>query len=455
MQLPAGFAEKYATLMDKAEQTAFLASFNQPIHQGFRINPLKANPKPTGVTLTDPTGIPTGYYGHVSGHTPAHTTGTVYNQEPSATYVGAVVDANPGERILDLCAAPGGKSTQIAAGLNQQGLLITNEIFAKRAAVLAENMERFGVSNTIVLNETPAHIAAQLPRFFDKVVVDAPCSGEGMFRKDPDAIQYWTPDYPVECATRQREILTEAVKMVQPGGQLIYSTCTFAPEEDEQMMSWLIHTFPEFELLPLPDLPGLEAARPAWANNDEEVSKAGRLFPHHMNGEGHFIAKLMRKATDASVKTKLKPAQLPRPERSATQLWRDFESQHFTQPITREAGLTVFGTQLYAVPALTPDLGKLKILRPGLHLGTLKKNRFEPAFALALAIHPDQYQPTVSLNESQWAAFVHGDTVTLTTPQENGWTLATIDGNGIGFGKVVGQTLKNGYPKGLRFLVRV
>ncbi|MYV05083.1 RsmF rRNA methyltransferase first C-terminal domain-containing protein [Furfurilactobacillus milii] len=452
MELPAGFAEKYSTLMDESEAKDFLASFDQPIHQGFRVNPLKANAVPENVSLSDPTGIPTGYYGHVSGHTPAHTTGVVYNQEPSATYVGAVVDAQPGERILDLCAAPGGKSTQIAAGLQQQGLLMTNEIFAKRAAVLAENMERFGVANAVVLNETPAHLSKQLANFFDKVVVDAPCSGEGMFRKDPDAVQYWTPDYPLECATRQREILTEAVKMVRPGGQLIYSTCTFAPEEDEQMMAWVLKSFPDFELVSLPKLPGLEAARPQWANNNSELSKAGRLFPHHMDGEGHFIAKLMRHSSETNVTHK--PARLPKPDANEVKLWQAFEQQHFTQPITAGQSLTVFGAQLYAVPALTPDLGKLKVLRPGLHLGTLKKNRFEPAFALALATHPDQYRPTVALTQAQWAQFVHGDTVTLEEPTENGWTLATINGNGIGFGKVVGQTLKNGYPKGLRFLVK-
>lgn len=453
MQLPDGYTEKYRSLMDQTEADAFLASFDQPVHHGFRTNPLKANAVPQVTPLTAPTAIPNGYFGKVNGHSSDHVTGVVYGQEPSAMYVGAIVDAKPGERILDLCAAPGGKSTQIAAGLQQQGLLVTNEIFAKRAAILAENIERFGVANAVVLNETPAHIAKQLPDFFDKVVVDAPCSGEGMFRKDPAAANYWTPAYPEECAERQREILTEAVKLVRPGGQLIYSTCTFAPEEDEQMMAWLLATYPEFELVKLPELEGLEPARPKWADGDDRLALAGRLFPHHMTkGEGHFLAKLVRQ-TEAvtSVSKKAPRANFVHPEPAALKLWHAFVDQQQLLLPTEDRQLVVFGDQLYRLPLESPVFGRLHIIRPGLHLGTFKKNRFEPAFALALAIQPDQYGQTVALTDDQWAAYVHGDVVMLSQPVKAGWTLATINGNGLGFGKVVGQTLKNGFPKGLRF----
>ncbi|MGV0167408.1 RsmF rRNA methyltransferase first C-terminal domain-containing protein [Furfurilactobacillus sp. WILCCON 0119] len=451
MQLPTGYEEKYRRLMGDTEATAFFQSFDQPVRHGFRINPLKAQSKPTELSLAEPTAILNGFIGRVNGHTPDHTTGVVYSQEPSAMYVGAVVDAKPNERILDLCAAPGGKTTQLAAGLQQTGLLVTNEIFAKRAAILSENVERCGIMNAVVTNETPARLAKQLPTFFDKVVVDAPCSGEGMFRKDPAAMDYWTPDYPATCATRQREILTEAVKMVRPGGTLVYSTCTFAPEEDEQMMAWLLATYPEFELVDLPALPGLEPARPSWADDDPRLARAGRLFPHHVAGEGHFVAKLVRKASETDGVKKLKPVALPRPDREAIDLWQAFVTAHLPAD-WHERTLTVFGEQLYALPAGTPDLGRLRIVRPGLHLGTLKKRRFEPAFALALAIHPADYQPRVALTTAQWATYVHGDVVNLTDAAgTTGWALATINGNGIGFGKVVGNTLKNGYPKGLRF----
>lgn len=449
MRLPDGYAEKYQHLMGADEAADFLASFDQPVQHGFRTNPLKENPVPADYSQTKPTGVANGYFGQVGGHTPDHTTGVVYSQEPSAMLVGAIADAQPGERILDLCAAPGGKTTQLAAGLAGQGLLVTNEIFAKRAAVLSENVERFGIANAVVTNETPEHLATQLPDFFDKVVVDAPCSGEGMFRKDPAAMTFWSLDYPKLCAQRQKEILREAVKMVKPGGRLIYSTCTFAPEEDEQMMAWLLRAYPEFELVDLPSFPGLEAARPAWGDHQPQLARAGRVFPHHATGEGHFIAVLVRRSDREVTERKQTKRRLPRPDAAAISLWHDFAQQHGLTDIDDDQ-LVVFGDQLSALPAATPDLGHLRIIRPGLHLGTLKKNRFEPAFALALALQPSQYRPRVALDRSQWAAFVHGDTVSLTQPG-HGWTLATINGNGIGFGKVVGQTLKNGYPKGLRF----
>lgn len=264
MQLPEEFIEKYRRLLGE-EAPAFLASFDQPSQSGFRVNPLKAAPQDT---IDRATGrvpyVPTGYYGTVDGKSLDHVAGAIYSQEPSAMYVGEVVDPQPGERVLDLCAAPGGKTTHLVAKMGDTGLLVANEIFRKRAKVLAENLERWGTRSTVVMNESPAELEDQFPRFFDRILVDAPCSGEGMFRKEPAGIEYWNPDYPAECANRQRKILASALKMLKPGGILVYSTCTFAPEEDEQNLAWLLATYPELKTVPIKKYPGMDDGRPEW-----------------------------------------------------------------------------------------------------------------------------------------------------------------------------------------------
>ena len=244
-ELPEGFEEKYRQLLGD-EADAFIESFDKPVVKAFRQNPLKAN---MDLYDTESDGkVPWGKwgnYGAVKGHSVDHTTGVIYSLEPSAQLVGELARPKPGERVLDLAAAPGGKTTHLASFMEQKGLLVSNEIFRKRAAILSENVERFGVQNAIVTNHSPQELSPKFPQYFDKIVLDAPCSGEGMFRKDPAAIKYWHEHYPEENATRQREILEEAVKMLKPGGQFVYSTCTFAPEEDERIIAWLSSDRPD------------------------------------------------------------------------------------------------------------------------------------------------------------------------------------------------------------------
>ena len=297
MILPDAFINKYQRLLGD-EAPAFLASFDQPSTGGFRVNPAKAAPT---ATLERAVGkveyVPTGYRGPVDGKSLDHVAGAIYSQEPSAMYVGEVVAPQPGERVLDLCAAPGGKTTHLVAKMKDQGLLVANEIFRKRALVLAENLERWGTAQTVVTNESPADLEKHFPQFFDRILVDAPCSGEGMFRKEPAGIEYWTPDYPAECANRQRKILASALRMLKPGGTLVYSTCTFAPEEDEQNAAWLLATYPGLTMVPIKKYPGMDDGRPEWADGNPDLAKAVRLFPHHIAGEGHFIAKFQLAAT--------------------------------------------------------------------------------------------------------------------------------------------------------------
>ena len=303
MDLPKEFIEKYQKLLgDEAE--AFLASLDEKSVIGFRLNPLKRHYKDVDYDLT--ASVPfaqDGFIGKVSGRSLEHQAGYVYSQDLSAMYVAAVANAQPGDKVLDLCAAPGGKSTQLAEQLNNQGLLVSNEINTKRAKILAENMERIGAKNVIITNESPDNLAKVFKGYFDKIVVDAPCSGEGMFRKDHSAVKYWHKDYPAECAHRQKLILEEAMKMLKTGGELVYSTCTFAPEEDEQIVAWLLENY-DLTLEPITKYDGMDSGRPEFADGNEDLTKTIRLMPHHFEGEGQFLAKLKFNGEAVSVAKK-------------------------------------------------------------------------------------------------------------------------------------------------------
>ncbi|WP_295728157.1 RsmF rRNA methyltransferase first C-terminal domain-containing protein [uncultured Limosilactobacillus sp.] len=454
MNLPVEFQKKYRQLLGD-EAPAFLASFDQPSISGFRRNPLK-NGLPQA-TIEHATGqvpsVPDGYFGTVNGHSLDHVTGWVYSQEPSAMYVGEVVDPQPGERVLDLCAAPGGKSTHLIAKMKDQGLLVANEIFKKRAQVLASNLERWGTQNTVILNERPDNLERHFPAFFDRILVDAPCSGEGMFRKEPAGIEYWNPDYPAECANRQRKILQSALKMLKAGGVLVYSTCTFAPEEDEQNIAWLLKQYPALEMVPIKKFPGMDNGRPDWADGNPELTKALRMFPHHYRGEGHFIAKLRLRSQSVLPQRHSRKRQRAHSKVQLTKeehkLFVDFQKQYL--PRQSFKNLIKFGDQLYSLPKEMPALAELQVQTPGLHLGTLKKRRFEPSLALALSLQPEQIVNRILITIEQWRQYVHGEVLRVDSPQANGWYLLVCDQHSVGFGKMVNGTIKNFFPKGLRF----
>ncbi|MBS9336169.1 RsmB/NOP family class I SAM-dependent RNA methyltransferase [Fructobacillus papyrifericola] len=453
MALPDAFIAKYQDLLGN-ESGPFFAALKGPVDKGFRINPLKAKQKPSSLSLDEP--IPwskQGYFGQVSGKSIEHTTGLVYSQEPSAQFVAEVVAAKPGEKVLDLAAAPGGKSTQLAGQMMGQGLLWTNEIFFGRAKVLSENIERFGVQNAIVSSADSKDLAKLLPDFFDRVLLDTPCSGEGMFRKDPDAISYWSEDYPRECAERSEEILANAVQLVKPGGILVYSTCTFAPEEDEQTIASLLERYPDFELLAIDKVAGsgITDGRPEWAGNQEELKKTARLWPQDLPGEGHFVAKLQKKA-DAEKSTKtVKEQKADHLSADEEKLLQDFLKETVPGLSVDLNRLVRFGDRVFLLPKDCPAFGKVKILRAGLCLGSFKKKRFEPDHALALAIQPDQAAQVFAVDEpSEWAAYIHGEALTTKADLQKGFVLMKAGGNGVGWAKFVNGQLKNFYPKGLR-----
>ncbi|MFM1652288.1 RsmF rRNA methyltransferase first C-terminal domain-containing protein [Brevibacillus sp. B_LB10_24] len=471
--LPPLFQQRMKELL-QGESDPFFQSYQEQPWHGLRVNSLKVDPELFRQISPVPLRpIPWCGFGFTYPHTarpgkhPFHAAGLYYIQEPSAMAVAAALDAQPGERVLDLCAAPGGKSTQIAAALAGDGLLIANEIHPVRAKALSENIERMGVANALVVSETPERLAARFPQYFDRILVDAPCSGEGMFRKLPEACADWSPEKVSECHMMQTQILQAAAQMLKPGGILVYSTCTFAPLENEQTIETFLAAHPEFELQPVAHREHFAPGRPEWSESgDRQLRLTARLWPHLLTGEGHFIARL-QKQTDAAPghghpeegriqhKKKGKAAQpAAAVSREALALWQAFADEtlpgHHANN-NRLSGFTLFGDQLYALPDERIDLGGLKVLRPGLHLGTVKKQRFEPAHALALACKSADAARTADFpsDSTEVLRYLKGES--LACDGKAGWTLATVDGFSLGWGKQSGGQLKNHYPKGLRW----
>ncbi len=408
----------------------FLKSLERPRAVALRFNPLKgAAPVLPFVRQPVPWEKQGFYYDPNSrpGLHPYHEAGVYYLQEASAMAPVAMLDVQPGERVCDLCAAPGGKSTQIAGYLQGEGMLLCNEIHPARAKILARNVERLGIANALVTNEKPDNLAKKLPGFFDRVLVDAPCSGEGMFRKEEAAVTDWSRETVEMCAHRQQEILNSAAQLLRAGGRLVYSTCTFAPEENEQTVAAFLQTHPEFVA---------ETVEAPWFVSGENCSF--RLWPHKLLGEGHFLA-VLRKLGDEEADGSFCP------DEKLPKQWLDFAKD---LDITLPKGKAVlFGNSLYWAPVQLPSLHGLKVLRPGLELGEVKKDRFEPAHALALWLKNCKRNVSFGADSDEIRAYMHGETL----PYEGkGWTLVQVDGYGIGWGKGDGKILKNHYPKGLR-----
>ena len=485
MDLPIEFLSRMQTLL-KDEFDAFLKSYEQQKAYGLRINPLKcagklsANELP--FTLTPVAWAKEGFYAVLEerpGKHSLHEGGAYYIQEPSAMSVVSLLNPKPGDKVCDLCAAPGGKSTQIAGRLLGKGLLVSNEIFPARAKILSQNLERFGAGNCVVCNEPPDKMAAHFPLFFDKIVVDAPCSGEGMFRKDDTAIQEWSPEQVTVCKERQEMILECADQMLSPGGIMVYSTCTFAPEEDENMIAWFLETHPDYELEDwkeiLPADCGLEDGRIDFLEqnssiNTTAIQKTLRLWPHKLKGEGHFAARLRKKGTlpsDINNKendSKAAAAKGKKGQKTKKKIdiadYEDFLKQFLSLSVESEdytitsllsngKNYQYFGDELYLLPEQMNSLSGLKTVRPGLHLGTRKKNRFEPAHALAMALHPEDIRQCIECTEEDALRYLKGETISC-APEYKSWTLVCYQGISLGWGKAQNGNVKNHYPKGLR-----
>lgn len=454
--LPQEFLDRMRQMLGE-EYPAFVESYEKEKYQALRVNALKADCKRLKEEAVfslepvpwEPNGF---YYGKedAPGKHPYHEAGVYYIQEPSAMAPAAYLEAKPGERVLDLCAAPGGKTTQIASYMKGQGILISNEIHPARAKILSENVERMGISNAMVTNESPQKLADTFSEYFDRIMVDAPCSGEGMFRKNEIACEEWSLENVKICAERQDEILDCAASMLKPGGRIVYSTCTFAPAENEGSISRFLERHSDFSIVDAERFKGMEGGVADWVDNPAcGIEKTIRLWPNKLHGEGHYVAVIQKDGTcDASYEGYCKNGLQKGISEKECKEYLAF-CEDFLR-IKLEGILLKYGDQLYLAPKGMPSTNQLKVLRPGLHLGTMKKNRFEPSHALALSLKPQdaKYVTDFPADGAEIRAYLNGQT--LNYEGEKGWYLITVDGYSIGWGKLAGGVMKNHYPKGLR-----
>ena len=459
MNLPIEFEKKMKAFLGD-EWDDFLYSYDNNRFQALRFNTLKVQSPEERMRILKTLKISSdkkvswaneAYYFDENvrpGKHPYHEMGLYYIQEPSAMSAAALLAPKPGMRVLDLCAAPGGKSTQLATYLGDSGLLVSNEINTQRSRILSQNIERMGIKNAIVTNEDSFVLASHFPGFFNAIQVDAPCSGEGMFRKLPEAIEQWSMENVAICAERQKEILDNAAVMLKPGGTIVYSTCTFSKEENEAVIEYFLERHPDFTL--------------------EEME---RFWPHKVDGEGHFVAKLVRRGsvdTDLKADRKTKKNKNSKNRKNETKpaltkenmkLLSEFLDETISEDMAawiKNSRLVMFGEQLYRLPDMEVDIKGLKVQRAGLHIGEFKKQRFEPSHSLALALKLSEAKNVVKLtwDDPQTTGFFNGQSFMLSDEQaaecKKGWVLVCVDGYTAGWGKVNGTQVKNHYPKGLR-----
>ena len=426
-RLPKAFIERMKKQLPEDEWEAFFATYSGQPYKGIRANILKVQPQ----TLAEifPVGEPiawekNGFYyeGEKVGAHPYHAAGLFYSQELSAMCAAPMLGVEKGERVLDLCSAPGGKGTRLAADLKGEGFIVLNEPISSRAKILLENVERMGITNAVVVCEYPPKLAGKLPGYFDKIMVDAPCSGEGMFRKNADeALSEWSEENVALCAKRQGEILACATRMLAEGGRMVYSTCTFAPDEDEEQTQGYLANNPSMECL-----------------------REEKLYPHKVAGEGHYAALFLKNGGGRCEAKPFKAVCTP----AAAKVYRAFEKECLQGYFARNLH-EVNGT-LYALPEAIFDFKGLNVLRVGLKLGEVKNGRFEPAYALAMALRAEQVKNRAdfSADDTRIKAYFRGEAI----EQEgaNGWCAVCVDGYPLGWGKRVGGVVKNHYPKHLR-----
>lgn len=416
--------------------TEYLELLEETPYRAFRVNTLKIDPEKffelSGFRQKATPFCKNGFFYEEDmpiGNQLVYDAGLIYSQEPSAMAPVELLGVQPGEKVLDLCAAPGSKTTQILEKLQNRGILVANEINAKRASVLLENTIRHGAENCIVINASPAAVARCFPQYFDKILVDAPCSGEGMFRKEPYACEQWTPDYVQECAQRQSEILEQAYLCLKPGGYLVYSTCTFNTTENEGVIRRFLRQHPEMELCP--------EASYEQSSSYLKLSGEGfyRIFPMQQ-GEGQCFCRLHHtgNAEETTIPV-LKSDRLP------AKLMTDTDALDLEYPYYLIRNNVIYGSY---VPF--PDLSGLRVIREFVRLGEVRNNRFEPDHGIGL--RAKRPVSSVELSVEQFLRYMYGEP--LSVPCAKGWHILTWNGYGIGIGRSDGTVIKNKYPKQLR-----
>ena len=462
-QLPVAFLLKMQELLGK-EYGQYLESFKEEWKPGLRVNTWKLEPRELAKlvpwNLEPVPWADNGFYydGTLDGEVlrpskhPAYYAGLYYLQEPSAMTPAAMLPVVPGDRVLDLCAAPGGKSTELASKLKGRGMLVSNDISYSRARALLKNLELAGAANICVTSEAPEKLAGVWPEFFDKILVDAPCSGEGMFRRDEDMVKDWNEKGPEYYVPIQRQILSQAAAMLRPGGYMLYSTCTFSVEEDEENVAYVLEEFPQMQLccLDLDKVPG--------ACGGFGLSGCMRLFPHRLKGEGHFLALMRKKGGDDGGKEILPPMD----PGTAGKRVRAVEKEKELDAFLRQSGtewdygrIVIHQDNAYYLPEGLAWNLPLRFLRTGLFLGELKKGRFEPSQALAMSMKAGQFPNTVSFpgGDSRVLRYLKGETISLEGDEGpvKGWCLAAMEGFPLGWAKGTGMSLKNKYYPGWRW----
>jgi 16S rRNA C967 or C1407 C5-methylase (RsmB/RsmF family)/NOL1/NOP2/fmu family ribosome biogenesis protein len=478
---PPEFLSRMRALLPADEYAAFAAAFDRPPRAGLRVNTLK-------ISVADFTSIapfplaPVGEWEPAGfivagdsrpGRHPYHDAGLYYLQEPSAMVPAALLAPRPGELVLDLAAAPGGKATHLAAlmaepapaasrsplrrMLDVPGLLVANDVHTGRARLLADNLARWGALNVVVTNDKPERLSAAFGPVFDRVLIDAPCSGEGMFRRG-EAVE-WSAAIVAACARRQRGVLAVATELARPGGRLLYSTCTFAPEENEEVIAAFLAAEAAYALEEPRRFAGFERGRPEWAAQAggaaganeaaAQLARAVRLWPHTFPGEGHFIALISRDEAEPHQETHQREYRGLPPSAEEHRLWREFacETLAFDLPAGR---LHAHNGRLYLLPRTTLDPGRIRLVRYGLLLGEARRGYFRPAHDLALALTAADVQAAANwpANDPRMAAYLAGSDLPDEGP--DGWRLMTVDGYGLGWARRAGGRLKNHYPHHLR-----
>ena len=463
--LPESFCREMRNTCVK-EADPFFAEYEKPAHSGIRLNTAKRpEPFPEELShLSAVTWTEAGYYtdGKESfGGSVWHTAGAFYIQEPSAMAPAELLPVSPGNRVLDLCAAPGGKSTRLWERLCGEGVLVSNDISTSRAQALLRNLERFGAGNILVTAEDPGKLAQAFPVWFDAVLVDAPCSGEGMFRKDPSLIRSYEERGPEYYAPLQKSILKNALSMLRPGGYLLYSTCTFSPKEDEEVVEEGLLSFPDCEEVNL-------AGHPLLPPGIVFCRRGVKFMPHRVEGEGHYLALLHRRDESGETKEPAarkeyaarggSPDHKGKPNSQAFSAFRDFAGAFLTKKDRiPEERLWEKDGRLYLLPDMEQPLPRLRYLRTGLYLGDVKNNRFKPAPAFAMFLSPDDAAAVCRFRAEDEAVkrYLKGETVSAGSAEVNGpegICLVCADGLPLGFAKRRGDMLKNGLDPGWRVL---
>ena len=467
--LPQSFLDSMKEILGE-DYEAFLAGFDGQRQYGLRVNTLKMNleefERIAPFHLKKVPWISNGYFYEaedVPAKHPFYSAGLYYLQEPSAMTPASRLKVQPGERVLDLCAAPGGKATELGAALQGEGLLVANDINTARARALLRNLELFGISNSFVTNEPPHVLAERFPEFFHKIMVDAPCSGEGMFRKNPAVVDSWQEKGPEYFSKLQREIIVQAADMLLPGGMMFYSTCTFSPLENEKTITHLLKERPDMEVMPMEDYEGFAEGLTSYRGEvfDESCKLCRRIWPHKMSGEGHFMALLHKKnGTPQQVQQTVSQSSIWWEKCKGLNKEQKAAAEDFFSNVNiayDEKRIDVRGDNLYYLPAPQYDGRGLHFLRNGLFMGEFKKKRFEPSQPFALALHAQDFDQVLDFpaDDERLSRYLRGETLDVSDliageKKRKGWQLVMVAGHPLGFGKLVNNNLKNKYPAGWR-----